>query len=185
VLAVGCASTSSGEPLSAQESRAALLANSSPRTAELDVLEPMVGTFQTRSRLRTSPEQPWIEAVGTCTNHWIEDGRFLASRVEGPRGRATLDGAWHTGFDAERGEFVFFSMDAHGAVIPPIRRGKAAAESPVITYSAQPDEEVFFPWLQVTRVVQTIAGPDAHAQQVYARIGDQPEFLMLSLEFTR
>jgi hypothetical protein len=188
-LLAGCWSTPTSdadlpESLSVEDSRAALLENSSPRSPQLEALEPLVGTFRTRLRFRGGPEQPWGESTGTCTNRWIEDGRFLESHARGPSGEKQ-EGTSRTGYDSARGEFVLFTLDSPDVVVTPIRRGTADATGSVITYPAEKTEPYFLPWTRIARIVQSIAEPNAHAHQWYARIGDEPEFLMISMECSR
>ncbi len=184
VLLAGCSSTKNSAPaMTPEQQMAAWTAYMTPG-ANHKLLEPMVGVFHTTVKSRMAADAPWEESTGTCENRWIFDGRYLESKFHGQFGGAPYEGRGLTGYDNSNKEFVASWTDNMGTGLVPISHGQADASGKVLTLTREMKDPLTGQWTKM-RDVTTIQGPNAHSMESYCQQGDQPEYLMMTLQFTR
>jgi len=183
-LLAGCSSTqNSAATKSPEEQQAAWVAYGTPG-ANHKLLAPMVGTFRTKVTSRMSADQPWSESSGTCENRWIFDGRFLETDFRGDFQGMPFEGRGMTGFDNSTQEFVGFWTDSWSTGLSPISHGTADASGKVLTLHREMKDPITGAWCKM-RDVTTIQGPNAHRMESYCQMGSDPEYQMMTIEFTR
>jgi hypothetical protein len=182
-LLAACSSTKSDVSMSPEQMQEAMVAYGTPGPHH-KLLDPMVGTFQTKVTSRMSPDQPWEESTGTCTNRWIFDGRFLESNFRGEFMGMPFEGRGLNGYDNSTQEFVGFWTDSWSTGLAPISRGTADASGTVITLHRKMQDPLTGQPVRMCDVT-TIQGPKSHKMESYCETDDTPEFLMMTIEFTR
>lgn len=183
-LLASCASTENSAPaMTPDQQMAAWTAYMTPG-ANHKLLDPMAGTFHAAVKSRMGADQPWSESTGTCENRWIFDGRFLETKFHGTFMNTPFEGRGLTGYDNSSQEFVGFWTDNMSTGLSPISHGKADASGKVITFLREMKHPITGQWTRM-RDVTIIEGPNAHRMESYCQQGDSPEYLMMTLNFTR
>ncbi|MCY2961204.1 MAG: DUF1579 domain-containing protein [Planctomycetota bacterium] len=183
-LFASCSSTKNSAPaMTPEQQQAAWTAYMTPG-ANHKLLEPMVGVFHTVVKSRISADAPWTESTGTCENRWILDGRFLETKFHGNMMGQPFEGRGLTGYDNSSQDFVGSWTDNMSTGLAPISHGKADATGKVLTLLREMKDPITGQWTKM-RDVTRIQGPNAHQMESYCQQGEAPEFLMMTLQFSR
>ena len=144
-LTVACASTSSGDAVASgttgqedPQSKAPPAAPSSPEETQAMMeawmelaepgpqhaaLEPLVGTFDVKMKMRMAPDAPWTESTGTSQQSWILGGRFLKQEFEATGEMGPFSGFGLLGYDNGAKRYVTVWVDTWGTQIMPVGQG--------------------------------------------------------------
>jgi hypothetical protein len=80
---------------------------------EHKLLDAMVGDWTTTCKFQMTPDSPWMESAGTCSNKWILDGRFVQCEMRGEMMGQPHVGISTVGYDGLKGKYVNTWMDNH------------------------------------------------------------------------
>lgn len=148
------------------------------------LLEPMVGSFRTASKMRMSADAPWEESTGTCDNRWTLGGRFLETNYRGNFMDMPFEGRGFTGYDNSTGRFTGLWFDSFGTGLMPASTGTVDATGKVFTYTREYRDPITGEWTKA-REVTTIKSAKEHVLEMYSETDGQPEYLGMTLTFTR
>lgn len=182
-FAAGCSSTKSSASMSPEEMQAAWTSYMTPGQNH-KLLEPMVGTFRTTVKSRMSPDAPWEESTGSCTNRWIFDGRFLETSYQGSTAGMSFEGRGLTGYDNAAQEFVSFWSDSMSTGLMPISHGSVDATGKVFTYTREMDDPITGVHTKM-REVTTVESSKSHRMEWYCHPDDGDEYHMMTIQFAR
>jgi hypothetical protein len=94
-----------GMPEMTPEQQAAMAKAMTP-DANHKLLDPLVGEWTTKCKIRMDEKAPWTESDGTCSSKWILDGRFVQSEHKGEMMGQPHTGIGTTGYDTMKEKFV-------------------------------------------------------------------------------
>lgn len=77
-------------------------------------LEPMIGNWDTVTRMWMQPGTPPSVEKGTATMRWVMDGRFVESRHSGSMMGQPFEGLGYTGYDNFRKRYTNVWFDSMG-----------------------------------------------------------------------
>jgi hypothetical protein len=77
-------------------------------------LEALVGTFDAKMRSTIDPNRPPEDSVGTSTNTWVLNGRYVEQEYDGEFMGEPYRGIGYTGYDNIQKKYVSVWMDTAG-----------------------------------------------------------------------
>jgi hypothetical protein len=182
--APACSSTKSSAPEMTPEQQMAAWEKHMTPGPNHQLLAPMAGTYRVSVKSRMAADAPWEESTGSCENRWIFGNRFLESSFRGAFAGMPFEGRGLFGYDNTTQKFVGFWTDSMTTGLMPIAQGSADATGKVITLRREMTDPMSGQWSKM-REVWTIESPTSHKCDMYCQTGDDPEYHMMTLAFTR
>lgn len=148
------------------------------------LLEPLVGKWDTVTRMWMAAEQPPAESKGTSEAKWTLDGRFLIEEATGQMMGMPYKSISFMGFDNYKKKYVFSYVDNFGTALY-TGEGKLDLSKQVLTAFGKMDDptmgEIDKPVKYVTRFISK----DKHIFEIYDEVGSPNEFKAVEIVSTR
>lgn len=92
-------------------------------------LEPLVGTFETTSKIWMQPGAPPSEGSGVSKHKWVLGGRYIEQSYRGKTMGMPFQGVGYTGYDNVQKKYVGSWMDSMGTgIMTSVGTGKPSAK---------------------------------------------------------
>jgi len=148
------------------------------------LLEPMVGKWDTVTRMWMAAEQPPAESKGTSEVKWTLDGRFLLEEATGQMMGMPYKSMTFMGFDNFKKKYVFSYMDNLGTALY-TGEGKLDLSKQVLTAFGRMDDPMMGETDKPVKYVTRIISKDKHVFEIYDEIGSPNEFKAVEIVYTR
>ncbi len=147
-------------------------------------LKTMEGRWDTKVKMRFSPEQPWMEGAGEMIMRLVLDGRWLAMEYTGSAGGCPFAGLGYMGYDNVLQKYVGLWMDTASTTVM-VNYGNADANLKVFTQFG----EIFQPGVPTPlkyKTVTTLVSRDRMTYQMFwPAPGGAGEWCGLDIAYTR
>lgn len=150
---------------------------------EHKLLEPLVGTFQTRVKCWMDPAETPQVSEGAVQRKSKLDGRFICEEVEGKFNSQPYHGFGTIGFDRAKKKFVYSWIDSMSTAIK-IQQGTYDEGTKTWTFKM---EETCPITGKPVRMRDTLRLVSANEQlmEMYRQLGDEKEMKVMEINFTR
>lgn len=146
-------------------------------------LEPLVGTFDAKVKMRMGPGMPMIESTGVFKRTWILGGRQLREDYHSTTEGMPYQGLGFTGYDNAQKKYTSIWMDSMSTGTM-VSTGTCDGKGKVFIYIG----EAFNPITQQVerqKSVVRIASKDSHVFEMYGTAPDGKEFMSMEITCTR
>ena len=147
-------------------------------------LDALVGEWDTVVKLwLNGPDRGAIQAIGSSTNTWTLDGRFVEQQSDNPSNGSSYFGLGYIGYDVATGVYESLWMNNFSTGMA-MEQGRYNPGDNTIHMSGSfidpsTGMKVF------TRTEIAVAGPDSHMVSAYTTLGNGREFKQVEITFTR
>ena len=145
-------------------------------------LEPLVGTFSTRTSMWMAPGAPEASSEGVSEHRWAVGGRYLEQSYRGTFMNMPFEGLGFTGFDNVQGKYVGVWMDSFGTgLMNSTSIGKPSDKQIDFesTCIAPGNKTMKF------RCLIKFQGNDRHTYEMYMKLPNGKEHLQMRVEYKR
>jgi len=146
-------------------------------------LEPVVGTFTTKTTATMVPGKPPEVTEGLAENKWVLGGRFLEQHFDGKAMGQPFSGIGYTGYDNYKKKYVGTWIDTMSTSTM-ISTCTMDAEGKTMTCSSTVDD-VIMKKPQKIKSIMKIADADHHSFEMWGPGPDGKNAKMLEVEYTR
>ena len=182
VLLCACSSTEKApEPVPGPEEMAALMEEYAQPAPEALKLEPLVGSWSSKTEFWMVPGQPPVVSTGTGETSWILGGRFLEQRFNGDMMGMPFEGRGWVGWDRVRETYVSQWVDNFGTWMMDPAEGRASKDGTRITFVRKGDSPM---GPLVMKEVYRFTAPGEYVLDMYT-VADGQETLTMRLTCTR
>ncbi len=146
-------------------------------------LEPLVGTFLSKTTASMDPSKPPEVTEGVSENKWVLGGRFLEQRFEGKAMGQAFTGIGYTGYDNYKKKYVGSWIDSMGTAMM-VSTGTMDAAGKTLTARSTMDDVVMKKAVTVKSILKIVDG-DHHTFEMWGPGPDGKIYRMLEIVYTR
>jgi hypothetical protein len=147
-------------------------------------LEPMVGSWDLKTKFWMDANSPAEESKGTAETRWVLGGRYLQEDVTGDMSGMQFHGMGFTGYDLMKNEYFSLWMDEMSTA-PMTSRGKMDVAGKVWTFiGTYPDAAQNMKEITYKSVIKVV-GADQHVMEMYMVGDDGKEFKHMEITYNR
>ena len=146
-------------------------------------LEPMIGTFDVKMKIWLGPDQPPIDAQGSCVNVWVLDHRYIQIMLSANVLGEPFNGIGYVAYDNVGKNYQIAWLDAGSTAMTLYRGGFAGA-----TKSASLKASVLNPLTAKPTPLElrvSILDNGDHMSELWGQGAGSKMFKMMELHYTR
>ena len=183
VMGASCHSTKGGEMPSEQEMMQRWMTFATPGKAH-EALAPRVGSWNVKVRMFMTPGAPPDESMGTSSQQWVMDGRYIQDTTTGSFQGQPFHGLGLTGYDNMKQIYVTTWIDNMGTGIIN-GEGRYDSGKRTFEYTAMMPDAMVAQAYVPSRSTETWSDNDHFVVRNWAPGPDGKDFVNMELEYSR